>query len=111
MSNWGYISSEDEHPIIIVGPFASLKEAKTAANGRPIIAIEPPRVSHSRCQSCGTFHERLPMDEAATQVYDALFKMPHPVLEWNEDDDCGMAALMREVATVAAQAATQEPRP
>lgn len=110
MNSWGYISDENENPRIVVGPFVSLEEAKTAAEGRTLVAINTPRENRPRCHACGTFHDRLPMDSASGRVYDALFKVPNPVLEWDEDNDCGMAALMREVATVAAHAALQDPQ-
>ena len=54
------------------------------------------------CQTCGETHSRpREMSAAVAAAYDALF--PH-TLEWNEEDDCGMSALMLQVALKATEA-------
>ena len=100
---FGFVTSEEhEVPVVVVGPYETRDEAAADAKGHRIVEwahesgdpMEP-------CPECGATYERLPMNEDTAKVYDALF--PH-VLDWAEDDDCGMAQLMYDVAETAAAA-------
>jgi hypothetical protein len=99
---YGYVSGETltGHPVV-VGPFNTLEETQAhAGEGQRVVdwADEPPGPGRP-CPDCGATFERLPMPADTARVYDELFP---EVLAWSEEDDCGMATLMRDVAEAAA---------
>ena len=99
---YGYVAgtTTDGHQVV-VGPFDTRAIAETLAKGQPVIEWTPAPGPGNPCEHCGAEYVRLPMPDDTARVYDALFPA---VLDWSEDDDCGMAALMLNVAETAAAA-------
>lgn len=101
---FGFVAEEttlDGHKIV-TGPYPSLKAAEVAGKGSEVVEWDTDGPGPGRpCRMCGADYTRLPMPDDTARVYDALFPA---VLNWREDDDCGMAGLMRDVAEAAAAA-------
>lgn len=109
MTRYGYVDTgfevADKVHKVVIGPFDSREEAERAAlrnpNAGDIVEWYAAPGPDNPCPDCGSTFERLPMPPDTAKVYDALFP---DVLDWREDEDCGMNALMRNVAEAAAAA-------